>query len=211
MVRDTKHQYKRGPGYVRIRTPSVSDGGAGEGPGGTRRGEGQDGAEASPDGTVVAEKYWEVESEVSEEQMATSYRVELVGVYVRPEVAVRRAIIRRLLTGRGVPVREQLRSHALFAKNFETFALQFDTVLLYDNNRRHEQRDVGKGGEAGGGGGMMVVGPRVIARKDLENTELQILDPEAFRAFQAVANINVDATSVEELYSDENEDVIKRK
>jgi len=57
----------------------------------------------------------------------------------------------------------------------------------------------------------MVVGPRVIARKDLENTELQILDPEAFRAFQAVANINVDATSVEELYSDENEDVIKRK
>jgi hypothetical protein len=58
---------------------------------------------------------------------------------------------------------------------------------------------------------MMVVGPRVIARKDLENTELQILDPEAFRAFQGVANINVDATSVEELYCDESKDVIKRE
>jgi len=144
---------------------------------------------------VAEEKYWEIETELPKDQQAVPYRVELVGVYVRPEVAVRRAIIRRLLTGRGVPVRDQLRSHALFAKNFETFSMKFDTVVLYDNNRRHDRV---RGG--GGGGGEVLVGPRAIARKDLEDRELQVLDVEAFRAFQAVARINVEATSVDELF-----------
>lgn len=99
MVRDTRHSYRRGPGYVE-----------------------------RADGATEKEQYWEVDGEVPPGQEPAPYRVELVGVYVRPEVAVRRAIIRRLLTGRGVPVRDQLRSHALFARNFEAFACCFDTV-----------------------------------------------------------------------------------
>ena len=105
MVRDRQHAYRRGPGYVE---------------GTTERGE-----------KGVLEQYWEVEGPVPPGQEPAPYRVELVGVYVRPEVAVRRGIIRRLLTGRGVPVRDQLRSHALFAKNFEAFACCFDTVRCW--------------------------------------------------------------------------------
>ena len=104
MVRDRAHSYKRGPGYVAQ----------------------TDLATGAP--TRVVEQYWEVEGPVPPGKEPAPYRVELVGVYVRPEVAIRRAIIRRLLTGRGVPVRDQLRSHALFARNFEAFACCFDTV-----------------------------------------------------------------------------------
>lgn len=107
-------------------------------------------------------------------------------VLYRPEVAVRRALVRQILTGRGVPVRDQLKSHALFAKNFEAFAARFDTVILYDNNYTHER------GEA--------ISPREIARKDVKDKDLRILDVDAFRAFQRVAHLNIDATCVEELY-----------
>lgn len=114
MVRDRRHTYRRGPGYVEEKHG-----------GGNKK--------------DVREQYWEVDGDVPPGQEPAPYRVELVGVYVRPEVAVRRAIIRRLLTGRGVPVRDQLRSHALFARNFEAFACQFDTV-------RCEGREGGEGG-----------------------------------------------------------------
>ncbi len=163
---------------------------------------------------VVEERYWEIEAELPRDQQLTPYRVELVGVFVRPEVAVRRAIIRRLLTGRGVPVRDQLRSHALFAKNFETFSIKFDTVMLYDNNRRHDRvPGAGGGGGSGRGGGKgeeRLMGPRVIARKDVGDTELKILDVDAFRAFQAVARINTDATSVDELYESNSQEEGRR-
>lgn len=107
MVRDRQHSYRRGPGYLE-QQPDSAEGGK----------------------KTVVEQYWEVEGPVPPGQEPAPYRVELVGVYVRPEVAVRRAIIRRLLTGRGVPVRDQLRSHALFARNFEAFACCFDTVRV---------------------------------------------------------------------------------
>ena len=79
------------------------------------------------DGSVT-EKYWQL---VSDQQGPASphspprhhphrpYRVELIGVYLRPEVAVVRSLLRRLRTGRAVPIRELLRSHKLFARNFE--------------------------------------------------------------------------------------------
>jgi len=191
MVRDTRHTYKRGPGYVEVPSPHPSSSTTTTTSEGGREG----GREGGSPMMVAEEKYWEIEAELPKDQQAVPYRVELVGVYVRPEVAVRRAIIRRLLTGRGVPVRDQLRSHALFAKNFKTFSMKFDTVVLYDNNRRHD-RVQGEGGREG----EVLVGPRAIARKDLEDRELQVLDVEAFRAFQAVARINVEATSVDELF-----------
>ncbi|GAB5035525.1 p-loop containing nucleoside triphosphate hydrolases superfamily protein [Nannochloropsis oceanica] len=200
MVRDNRHTYKRGPGYVETPSPPPSTG--------SNNGSisGENGKEGGSSSMVVEERYWAIETTLPRDQQVTPYRVELVGVFVRPEVAVRRAIIRRLLTGRGVPVRDQLRSHALFAKNFEKFSMTFDTVTLYDNNRRHD-RVPGRGGGRGSGRGggneeERLVGSRVIARKDVEDTELKILDVEAFRAFQAVARINTDATSVDELYEE---------
>ena len=186
MVRDAQHSYKRGPGYVQQQQQQQETASPG-------------GQDSAANLGAKEEKYWEVDAELPPDQQAVPYRVELVGVYVRPEVAVRRAIIRRLLTGRGVPVRDQLRSHALFAKNFASFALCFDTVVLYDNNRRREEL---AGDASAAAPSPVLVGPRVIARKDLDDTELQILDAEAFRAFQDVAKINVDATCVEELYPD---------
>eukprot|EP00124_Ichthyophonus_hoferi_P003928 Ihof_evm3s381 gene=Ihof_evmTU3s381 len=82
------------------------------------------------DGQVV-EKYWEISGTC---EPGPAYRVEMVGVTVDPEVAVQRAMVRELATGRGVPVEAQLKSHQMFSKEFENYVGLFDKVSLYDNN-----------------------------------------------------------------------------
>lgn len=61
MVRDRAHSYKRGPGYVEQADPATG-------------------------GRAVVEQYWEIEGPVAPGKEPAPYRVELVGVYVRPEV-----------------------------------------------------------------------------------------------------------------------------
>ena len=59
------------------------------------------------------------------------YRIELVGVTCDTGLAVARGIWRKIRTGRSVPVPSQLRSHRLFAENFEKFTSLVDSATLY--------------------------------------------------------------------------------
>lgn len=63
---------------------------------------------------------------------ALPYRIELVGVTAEAEISVMRGIVRRITTGRGVAVADQLKSHALFSKNFETYVNLVDSAYLFD-------------------------------------------------------------------------------
>jgi predicted ABC-type ATPase len=78
------------------------------------------------------EKYWEITQKL--EQPSPPYRLKFIGVTVNAETAVRRGIIRRIVTGRGVPVNAQLRSHQLFSEHFPVYVDLVDDVDLFDNN-----------------------------------------------------------------------------
>jgi len=102
MIRDYKHNYKRGLGYSR-----------------------------TPSGQVV-ESYWETDETMdSEIEGKLPYRIEVVGVTCDPGLAVARGVWRRIRTGRSVPIVNQLRSHRLFSQNFEAIAKLVDSATLY--------------------------------------------------------------------------------
>jgi thiol-disulfide isomerase/thioredoxin len=82
------------------------------------------------EGGRVSEQYW-VKGE-RRAAPARRYRVEIVGVTVEPAVAVERGIVRKLLIGRGVPVRQQLESHRQFSENFEGYLSTVDGGYLFD-------------------------------------------------------------------------------
>lgn len=65
-------------------------------------------------------------------------------------------------------------------------------VVLYDNNRQQDRTPTTVGGSSSGnsattGGDVALLDPRVIARKELTDRELVVIDPGAFRAFQVRA------------------------
>ncbi|CAI6002639.1 unnamed protein product [Closterium sp. NIES-64] len=62
------------------------------------------------------------------------YRIELVGVMCDAHLAVVRGMRRAILTKRGVPVHEQLRSHKLFASSVEAYCDLVDVATLYSTN-----------------------------------------------------------------------------
>jgi len=77
-------------------------------------------------------RYWEIdESSPINVKQKQAYRIELVGVTCDTGLAVARGIWRKIRTGRSVPVHSQLRSHRLFAENFEDFAAVVDSATLY--------------------------------------------------------------------------------
>ena len=77
-------------------------------------------------------RYWEIDdSSPIDVSQKMPYRIELVGVTCDTGLAVARGIWRKIRTGRSVPVPSQLRSHRLFAENFETFAGLVDSTTLY--------------------------------------------------------------------------------
>jgi hypothetical protein len=77
-------------------------------------------------------RYWEIdESNPINVKQKQAYRIELVGVTCDTGLAVARGIWRKIRTGRSVPVHSQLRSHRLFAENFEDFANAVDSATLY--------------------------------------------------------------------------------
>lgn len=200
MIRDYKNHayYRVGPGYCR----TVND-----------------------DGTVkVTEKYWEVceqcdrrsldykpsalKSKRQSEECAlpTPYRVEVVGVVCDPAEAVIRGFRRHLNTGRGVPLRSQLRSHRLFAENVvqAKFLRLVDKALVYDSTtsrdpnpfvdfdirRDAKVRDALKS-EAN------VSGMLAIER---EHDGLAILDRKSWRMIERVRALNDNATHEGDLY-----------
>ena len=60
------------------------------------------------------------------------YRIMMVGVTCDPAVAVARGFRRKIITGRGVPLESQLRSHRLYAQLFLDFVALVDEASLYD-------------------------------------------------------------------------------
>ena len=84
------------------------------------------------------EEYWERwrPRGPTDASLPAPYVVKFVGITVDPSRAVQRGILRRVNTGRSVPVRPQLRSFALFAHGFLTYAAWADSVVLYNNNVR---------------------------------------------------------------------------
>lgn len=83
------------------------------------------------DGTVM-ELYWERDQK--RETPVDPYRIELVGVTAEAEICVMRGIVRRICTGRGVAVPDQLKSHALFSQHFESYIDLFDSIYLFDTS-----------------------------------------------------------------------------
>eukprot|EP00796_Vickermania_ingenoplastis_P007245 gene7245-5093_t len=94
------------------------------------------------------------------------YRIICLGITVEPDIAVPRGIMRQFSTGRGVPVKDQLKSFKLFSENFPLYVTLMDKVILLNNNIFVDLRK----GEL----------PPEMARKDDVDQSLLILDPEAY-------------------------------
>ena len=120
------------------------------------------------------EQYW-VQSK-KKETVGVPYVVRFMGITVDPRLAVQRGILRRMSTGRVVPVAAQLRSFRLFAWAFPVYAELCDSIVLFNNNVRVDLEK----GEL----------PMRIAEKKLGATELTILDQAAFDEFTRQMHIN---------------------
>jgi hypothetical protein len=90
---------------------------------------------------------------------------------------------RAILTGRGVPVEAQLRSHRMFAASFENYARLVDRASLYVTN--------GFGSE-----------PELVALKDGFQNRL-LVDPPSIKGFRQLRHLNEKADSVSTLYKEE--------
>lgn len=156
----------------------------------------------------VHEQYW-VRGE-RRSSPARRYRIEVVGVTVEPAVAVERGIVRKLLTGRGVPVRQQLLSHRQFSENFEEYLSLVDGGYLFDMSSLSES-DTALGPNVSGN----TAERAIIASKrgtlfpsrggawKLENTRedgFLVENVEAYHRFLRKAHINVDAARASDLF-----------
>ncbi|CAN8311199.1 unnamed protein product [Cochlearia groenlandica] len=140
------------------------------------------GYKVSEDGTTT-EEYWRIEeTELNgKQQNLKPYRIELVGVVCDAYLAVARGIRRAIIMKRAVRVKSQLKSHKSFANAFPKYCELVDNARLYCTNA------VGSP-------------PRLIAWKDADSKLL--VDPEDFDCLKRVSNLNPDADSIMELYSD---------
>ncbi|KAK7847127.1 hypothetical protein CFP56_007132 [Quercus suber] len=147
------------------------------------------GYKVAEDGTIT-ENYWEMVKEGEEEEQPKEngeapkrkpYRIELVGMICDPYLAVVRGIRRAILMGRAVRVNSQLNSHKRFASAFLRYCQLVDNARLFCTN------------SMGGA-------PKLIARKDGDNKPL--IDPEKINCLTAVSNLNAEAQSLYELYTD---------
>lgn len=151
------------------------------------------GYKVSEDGKVT-ENYWEQVDEKEERgrqeyeegggtKRRKPYRIELVGVVCDPYLAVVRGIRRAILMGRAVRVNSQLKSHKRFASAFPRYCQLVDNARLYCTN-------------AIGGA------PMLIAWKDGDHKLL--VDPEEIKSLTMVRDLNDEAESIHELYSNKN-------
>ncbi|OAY28047.1 calmodulin calcium-dependent NAD kinase [Manihot esculenta] len=136
------------------------------------------GYKVAADGTIT-ENYWEKEGDEIRERKP--YRIEMVGVVCDAYLAVARGIRRAIMTRRAVRVSSQLKSHKRFAAAFPRYCQLVDHARLYCTN-------------AVGGP------PSLIARK--EGNSSLLVDPEQIKCLTDVSNLNPDAESIYELYSD---------
>lgn len=141
------------------------------------------GYKVGEDGTIT-ENYWEQVKEGEEEEQPKEtrkpYRIELVGMICDPYLAVVRGIRRAIMVGRAVRVNSQLNSHKRFASAFLRYCQLVDKARLFCTNSM--------GGP-----------PKLIARKDGDNKPL--IDPDDINCLTTASNLNAEAQSIYELYS----------
>ncbi|CAF1923669.1 BnaC05g02390D [Brassica napus] len=141
------------------------------------------GYKVSEDGTTT-EEYWRQETEQNgKQQNLKPYRIELVGVVCDAYLAVVRGIRRALMVKRAVRVRSQLQSHKSFANAFPKYCKLVDNARLYCTNA--------------------VAGPPQLIAWKSGNSNL-LVDPEEIECLRRVSNLNPDAESINELYTDPN-------
>lgn len=117
------------------------------------------------------------------------YKILCLGITVEPYLAVPLGLLRHFSTGRGVRIRDQLRSFKLFSHNFPLYVTLVDAIYLLDNNA---PGDIGKDEP-----------PRIIALKEECDACLRIVDEEAYALFQRQRNINIAADNVKALFKEE--------
>lgn len=119
---------------------------------------------------------------------AAGYEIRLVGVTVKPESAIARAIKRAEgPEKRFVPVRDLLAAHKGFSQAFEQYAAIADSAILFDN-------EVGKGEK-----------PRLIAGRG-PGGKLQVLDEKAYTEFVQKGRLNDQARDEKALWGDARAD-----
>ena len=124
MVRDAhNHRYTLGPGYSQEKEVYWERAGF---------------LEPKRNSNNGASDDYEYDDAISE---PLPYRVEMVGVTADPGHAVARGIRRAIVTGRGVPVDGQLRSHRLYSQHFPIYAGESSSSSSSSNE------DVENGGE----------------------------------------------------------------
>lgn len=156
------------------------------------------------DGGEITEKYWERTEKRTEP--VEPYHVELVGVTADPEIAVMRGIVRRIADGRGVPISDQLHSHALFSRNFEEYVEMADAVYLFDTTMSFSIPDEKPGYVEQ----LVAIKPGILFRDpasvdkalSLDSKSLLVKDKDAYERFLEKKMLNVMASNIEELYSE---------
>lgn len=150
------------------------------------------------DSGMVSETYWVKAGK--RKYSVKPYWIEIVGVTVDPALAVQRGITRTLVTGRGVPVRQQLKSHKLFTSHFEEYVQSVDAAYLFDmSTARISVSEVGGSGRKG-----------IIASKSgilfprrgqsFVDETLVIEKRAAYEQFTRRKGINIKAKCASELY-----------
>lgn len=148
------------------------------------------------------ECYWQRRERRS--ARAASYRIEMVAVTIEPQSAVGRGIVRRILTGRGVPITAQLSSHKMFSMHFMKYCKLFDATYLFDMSSTKDEdvnssmttddlrsKDLRR---------MIAIKPGVLFQG--KTSYFQVLDEAAFCSFLRRSDLNVDAHTSAALFSE---------
>jgi len=113
--------------------------------------------------------------------MPRPYEVVMIGVMVDVSTAVERGFRRHVLCGRSVPLRPQLRSHRLFARNFSALIPLVDQAILVESLEQNQMK--------------------LVAQKSGPTERLHIHDSGAWERLRRQANrLNEDATQPAELF-----------
>lgn len=147
--------------------------------------EGDEGDEEQLEGGA----YWYDEDEEEEDEgerpTPRPYEVIMVGVMVDVPTAVERGFRRHVLCGRSVPLRPQLRSHRLFARNFGALIPLVDQAILVESLDKNNLK--------------------LVAQKSGPAERLQVHDADAWGRMRRQAHsLNENATRPAELYFDED-------
>jgi hypothetical protein len=143
----------------------------------------------------VTEMYWV--KGAKRDVPVRPYHVEVIGVTVEIPVAVERGLVRKLVSGRGVPVRKQLESHREFSAHFEEYASWVDAATLFDmtcsNEGATEASDIRRG--------IIACKPGMLFPRNSDGTSgLIVENASAYARFIAKKCINVSASSASELW-----------